>query len=139
MKITENISIRDSEIRIHAVRSRGAGGQNVNKVSTAIHLCFDIRASTLPDFCKSRLLSLHDSRVTPEGTIVIKAQRHRTQAMNREDALHRLKAMISASLRPVRKRKTTVPTRGSKEKRLERKAVRSRVKALRGKVDGDAD
>lgn len=137
MKITDSVSIRDSEIRIHAVRSQGAGGQNVNKVSSAVHLVFDIKASSLPDFCKSRLLSMQDGRITVDGIVVIKARRYRTQAMNREDALDRLRDLIRASLRTVEKRRATVPTRSSKEKRLDGKVRRGRLKALRRRIDGE--
>ncbi len=134
MKISNRISIQDSEIRIRAVRSQGAGGQNVNKVSSAVHLVFDIKTSSLPDFCKSRLLATRDSRITAEGVVVIKAQRYRTQAANREDALNRLRALILGALQPVKKRRATGPTRRSKEKRRENKTRRGRIKALRGRV-----
>ena len=116
-----------------AVRAQGAGGQNVNKVSSAVHLRFDVPASSLPDDVKMRLLALADSRITTEGVIVIKAQEHRSQDMNRADAMQRLQAMVDSVARPPRVRKATKPTYGSKQRRLEGKSQRAQVKALRGR------
>ena len=135
MRITSAITIKDSEIDLQAVRSQGAGGQNVNKVSTAIHLRFDIHASSLPDFCKARLLALHDRRITKEGVIIIKAQEYRSQEKNRQEALDRLKAIVQESIVVRKTRKATRPTGISREKRLENKARRSRIKSLRRNVD----
>ena len=115
------------------MRAQGAGGQNVNKVSSAIHLRFDVPASSLPDDVKLRLLALSDSRITQEGVVVIKAQEHRSQDMNRADAMQRLQALVDSVARAPRVRKATKPTFGSKQRRLEGKSQRSQVKALRGK------
>jgi ribosome-associated protein len=131
------LQINESEVTITAIRAQGAGGQNVNKVSSAIHLRFDIGASTLPDDVKERLLALHDSRITKAGELVIKAQQHRTQDMNRLDAMLRLHELINSVALPPRVRKATKPTFGSKQKRLESKGLRSETKALRGRVNGD--
>jgi len=134
VQISHNLSIPDSEIEISFVRSQGAGGQNVNKVASAAHLRFDIGASSLPEPIKQRLLGLKDKRISKEGVLVIKAQAHRTQEKNRDDALKRLWQLVRSVTVVRRKRIATKPTRASKERRLERKTQRGRVKALRGRV-----
>jgi ribosome-associated protein len=134
LQISKSVAIPAKEIEISAIRAQGAGGQNVNKVSSAIHLRFDIGASSIPDYYKERLRKLSDQRITREGVIVIKAQQHRSQEMNREDALRRLQALVkSVSVLP-KKRKPTKPTRSSQRKRLDRKTRRGEVKLSRGKV-----
>ncbi len=137
LKISERVIIPSREIDINAVRSTGAGGQNVNKVSTAIHLRFDIKASSLPDFYQEKLLKLNDSRISTGGVIVIKAQQFRTQQQNKEDALKRLKDLIKSVSIPKKKRFVTKPTKGAKRKRLDSKAKRGQLKASRRKVDYD--
>ena len=129
--------VDESEVEISAVRAQGAGGQNVNKVSSAIHLRFDIPASSLPDDVKARLLALADQRITQAGVLVIKAQTERSQEGNRAAALRRLNELVASVATPPRLRRPTKPTYGSKQRRLEGKSVRSEVKSLRGKVRKD--
>lgn len=135
LRITESLSLPLSEIEWEAIRAQGAGGQKVNKTSSAVHLRFDVAASSLPDDCKERLLEVRDRRLSSDGVWVIKAQRHRSQEANREDALQRLATLIAAALEVPIARKATRPTRASQRRRLEGKLQRGRVKALRARVE----
>lgn len=131
--------VDEREVECTAIRAQGAGGQNVNKVSSAIHLRFDIAASSLPDDVKERLLALNDSRITEAGVLVLKAQQHRTQEMNRNDALTRLQEVVDSVATPPKHRRATKPTYASKQRRLEGKTLRAGIKAGRGKTSSAED
>jgi ribosome-associated protein len=132
--VAEPLHVREDEVSLSAIRAQGAGGQNVNKVSSAIHLRFDIVASSLPDDVKERLLALHDSRISKGGVLVLKAQQHRTQEMNRFDALIRLHELVNSVAQPPKARKPTKPTRASVKRVRQAKTQRSEVKATRARV-----
>ena len=135
LQISPNIAIPDEEVELSAIRAQGSGGQNVNKVSSAIHLRFDIKASSLPDDFKQRLLHLRDQRISKEGVIVIKAQRYRTQEKNRQAALARLQELIQGVAVVQKPRRPTRPTRNSQKRRMDNKTQRGRTKVLRGRVE----
>jgi ribosome-associated protein len=134
LQISNNVTIPEHEIEIHAIRARGPGGQHVNKASTAVHLRFDIRASSLPDFYKQRLLKLRDHRISKEGVVVIKAQQYRSQEKNREAALQSLRELVRSVAVTRKKRVPTKPGRNAQVRRMDSKSKRGKVKALRGKV-----
>lgn len=137
IRISNNVALADHEVTLSAIRSQGAGGQNVNKVSTAIHLRFDVAASSLPEFYKQRLLALNDHHITQEGVVIIKAQQFRTQEQNREDAINRLVELIRSATVIQKARRATRPTRASKQKRMDKKRQRGDVKRMRGNVRAD--
>lgn len=137
LKISNNVSIPIAEIEISAIRAQGAGGQNVNKLATALHLRFDIAASSLPDFYKQRLLALSDQRLTKDGVIVIKAQKYRTQEKNREEGLNRLVDLIKSVSAVQKRRRPTRPTKSSQTRRMDSKSKHGQTKSLRGRVQDD--
>ena len=133
--ISNNVSLNEDEIEMSAIRAQGAGGQHVNKVSSAIHLRFDVRASSLPDFYKERLLALQDYRMTKDGVIVIKSQEHRSQELNRQAAVERLLLLIRQATEVKKTRRPTKPSRNSQRKRVDKKTQKGQTKQMRGRVN----
>ena len=134
VQISKTVIIPDEELELSAIRSQGAGGQNVNKVATAIHLRFDIKASSLPNYYKDILLQLSDRRITKDGVVVIKAQEHRSQEQNREEAIKRLQELVRSAIIVPKLRKASQPSRSSQKRRLDSKTKRSQIKANRGNI-----